>query len=159
MLHSAMATPILRTLALADLPELLRLYVQVELLDPQTDRGLIARTWARILDEPMLIYVGAFDGETLASTCHAVIVPNLTRGARPYAVIENVATDERLRRRGFGSLAIRHLITRCWESGCYKVSLTSGIHRGPAHAFYESLGFDRDAKHAFVLKPGAPLTT
>ena len=150
-----MATPIVRTLALADLPELLRLYAQVELLDEHTDRGLLEHTWARILGEPMLIYVGAFDGETLASTCHAVIVPNLTRGARPYAVIENVATDERLRRRGFGSLAIRHLIARCWDAGCYKVSLTSAVRRGPAHEFYEALGFDRNAKHAFLLKSDA----
>lgn len=108
-------------------------------------------TWERILGSDLLLYLGVFVGPTLASTCHAVIVPNLSRGNRPYAIIENVGTLASQRRRGLGTLAMRTAISRCWEAGCYKVMLASGVQRSGAHEFYERLGFDGNAKRSFVL--------
>lgn len=32
--------------------------------------------------------------------------------------------------------------------------LASAAHRPEAHAFYESLGFDKGAKQAFIARPG-----
>jgi GNAT superfamily N-acetyltransferase len=54
-------------------------------------------------------------------------------------------------RRGLGALVMRGLLERCWQAGCYKVMLLSGVRRTGAHAFYQALGFDRDAKQAFVI--------
>jgi hypothetical protein len=46
-------------------------------------------------------------------------------------------------------------IAHCWNHGCYKIMLASGVQRSGAHAFYEALGFDPRAKQSFVLKPGS----
>ena len=79
-------------------------------------------------------------------------MPNLTRGARPYAVIENVWTDPGSRRQGLGSEVLQELLSRCWAARCYKVMLLSASHRGAAHEFYERNGFDKHAKQGFVLR-------
>ena len=144
-------SPTVRRLGAADLDALLALYADIELLEPGSPRAALEQTWARILASDMLHYLGVFGDGTLASTCHAVIVPNLSRGVRPYAIIENVGTLASHRRRGLGALAMRAIIDHCWEAGCYKVMLSSAMKRGGAHAFYEALGFDARAKQSFVL--------
>jgi GNAT superfamily N-acetyltransferase len=143
-----------RDLITADLSQLLALYTDIGLMDGGTVEHL-ERTWSRILSTDLLLYLGVFVDGVLASTCHAVIVPNLTRGGRPYAIIENVGTLQTHRRQGLGALAMRTIIARCWEAGCYKIMLASGTQRAAAHAFYDSLGFDRNAKQSFILKPPA----
>jgi GNAT superfamily N-acetyltransferase len=146
-----MVEPVVRRLGLSDLSELLRLYAQLQPGDPPLSAAVAERTWARIVNDPALIYIGVFVAGKLASTCHAALIPNLTRGARPYAVVENVVTDQAHQRRGFGALAMRELIARCWRADCYKIMLMSGSRRAAVHGFYSALGFDRDAKQAFVL--------
>ena len=143
--------PAVRRLAAADLDPLLLLYADIGLLEPGSDRTKLEQTWRRILASDMLFYLGVFVGSTLASTCHAVMVPNLSRGVRPYAIIENVGTLATHRRQGLGSLAMQAIIAHCWEAGCYKVMLASGLQRAGAHAFYQALGFDARAKQSFVL--------
>jgi GNAT superfamily N-acetyltransferase len=140
-----------RRLAFDDLDALLALYDDIGLLDPKNDRKSLEQTWTRILASDLVFYLGVFVEGALASTCHAVIVPNLSRGVRPYAIIENVGTLATQRRRGLGSLALRAIIAQCWEAGCYKIMLASGVQRSGAHAFYEALGFDGHAKQSFVL--------
>ncbi len=112
----------------------------------------LARLWQEICTDPGLVYVGAFDGPRQLATCTAAIVPNLTRGARPYAVVENVWTDPASQRQGLGSAALQELLSRCWAAGCYKIMLLSGAHRGGAHEFYERNGFDKHAKQGFILR-------
>jgi GNAT superfamily N-acetyltransferase len=105
------------------------------------------------LRDPTHIYLGAFVGDFLISVCNAAVIPNLTRGARPYAVVENVVTHTAYRRRGIGTIIMRELLARCWSRRCYKVMLLSGVARGDAHDFYVAVGFDKTAKQAFVAKP------
>jgi GNAT superfamily N-acetyltransferase len=143
--------PLIRALSGADLDGLLRLYEDIGILKPTDSRDGIERTWARILQSDLLHYVGVFVGGSLASTCHAVIVPNLSRGARPYAIIENVGTLSTHRRRGLGRLAVEAAIANCWQAGCYKIMLASSVQNARAHDFYRALGFDANAKQSFVL--------
>ena len=140
-----------KQLSATDLDALLALYADIGLLDPASERRRLEQTWARILASDLLVYLGVFVDGVLASTCHAVIVPNLSRGVRPYAIIENVGTLASQRRRGLGSVAMRSIIAHCWDAGCYKIMLASGMQRSGAHAFYEALGFDPRAKQSFVL--------
>lgn len=143
--------PQIRTLISADLGGLLGLYEDIGILKATDSRVGIERTWSRILESDLLHYLGVFVGGSLASTCHAVIVPNLSRSVRPYAIIENVGTLSTHRRRGLGKLAVEAVIARCWQAGCYKIMLASSVQNARAHAFYRALGFDANAKQSFVL--------
>jgi GNAT superfamily N-acetyltransferase len=142
----------IRDLESPDLDALLSLYrhlhAEDDLLPPRDE---VERLWDEIVLDPGQIYVGGFVGGTLVSACNAAIVPNLTRGARSYAVVENVVTDAEHRRRGIGSKVLGELLERCWSLRCYKVMLMSGRARAEIHGFYEQLGFDKDAKQAFVI--------
>jgi GNAT superfamily N-acetyltransferase len=143
---------LIRDVGLTDLDGLLGLYAELHPNDaPLPSRSDLELLWARIVGDPEQLYLGGFVDGTLVSACNAAIVPNLTRGARPYALIENVVTGASFRRRGLGSAVLKALIERCWARGCYKVMLMSSADRGEAHQFYESLGFDGAGKHAFVL--------
>ena len=142
-----------RELVRSDLPQLLELYEQFgHDDDPPVDAARLARAWDGICASDAVLHLGAFEGERLVATAHAGLTPNLTRGARPYAVIENVVTRKEHRRRGHGARVMRALVEACWERGCYKIMLLSGAHRPEAHRFYEALGFDGGSKRAFQLR-------
>jgi GNAT superfamily N-acetyltransferase len=143
---------VVRDLAHTDLDSLLGLYEHLhERDDPLPSREIVDSLWSRIVDDANQIYLGGFIQGRLVSACNAAVVPNLTRGARPYAVIENVVTASSVRRQGIGSRVLRSLLDRCWARGCYKVMLMSGAARADFYGFYDALGFDRSAKQAFVI--------
>jgi GNAT superfamily N-acetyltransferase len=119
--------------------------------DPLPAQVDVDRIWADICANPDLIYVAAFRGDELVASCTAVIVPNLTRGARPYAVIENVVTAPDQRRSGLATAVLQDTIERCRARDCYKIMLASAVQREEAHGLYERNGFDRNAKQAFLL--------
>jgi GNAT superfamily N-acetyltransferase len=143
---------VIRALGREDLASLLSLYGHLHADDdalPPAER--VAEIWDAIMSDPAHVYLGAFAGGELVSACNAAVIPNLTRGARPYAVIENVVTHADHRRRGIGARVMRALLDRCWERRCYKVMLMSGMRRAEIHAFYAALGFDKHGKQAFVI--------
>ena len=84
----------------SDLEGLLKLYTQLHGNPmPEMDDALMP-LWYRILNDPNHhIIVLTIDG-VLISSCVLVVIPNLTRGQRPYALIENVVTDEKHRNKG-----------------------------------------------------------
>lgn len=145
--------PLVRDLTLEDLDGLLALYTHLHPADAPTPRDTAERIWQELIASPHHIYLGIDADTRLAASLTATIIPNLTRGARPYAVIENVITHPDHRRQGFGRALLEAALDRCWDAGCYKVMLQSGARRSEAHAFYESVGFDPDAKQAFLAKP------
>jgi GNAT superfamily N-acetyltransferase len=128
------------------------LYRSLHSSDQQIEDERAAEVWTEILADPRQLYLGAFVGEQLVAACAVAFIPNLTRGGRPYAVIENVVTSAACRRRGYGTTLLRAAIDRCWLRDCYKIMLMSAADRPEAHRFYESLGFDRRSKQAFILK-------
>jgi GNAT superfamily N-acetyltransferase len=143
-----------RDLGHDDLDALLALYRHLH-SDDEPVPNSVGSVWAEIVRDPSQIYLGAFVGDRLVSACNAAVIPNLTRGARPYAIVENVVTHADYRRRGIGAALMRELLGRCWARGCYKVMLMSGASRQNIHEFYVSLGFDKTAKQAFIAKPPA----
>lgn len=95
----------------------------------------------------MRVFVADADGEAVA-TCTLIVVPNLTRNGRPYALVENVVTHHRVRRQGYGRAVIAAALAAAWADNCYKAMLLSG--RGAeVFAFYESVGFLRGVKTGF----------
>lgn len=82
-----------------------------------------------------------------------MVIPNLTRGGRPYGLIENVVTHADFRKRGIGKALLAHTLAYAWSVHCYKVMLMTGRKDEATLRFYEGAGFDRHSKQAFVAKP------
>jgi GNAT superfamily N-acetyltransferase len=143
---------LLRDLVDSDLDALMALYRYLHAADERIDGDRATEIWNQVLADSRQLYLGGFVAELLVAACAVAIIPNLTRGGRPYAVIENVVTAPAFRRRGYGAALLRAAIDRCWLRDCYKIMLMSAADRTGAHEFYEALGFDRISKQAFVLK-------
>ncbi len=106
------------------------------------------------LADHLRLIVAELDGQ-LVGSCYLNLIPNLTRGARPYALIENVITDTRQRNQGIGQALIDHALQLAWEHNCYKVMLMSGRTEPAVHAFYRNCGFDPDSKQAYIRRAPA----
>lgn len=146
----------IRELAIADLGELLSLYGHLHVKDePRPPRSEVESVWRSIHENDNLKYFGAFMDKTLVSSCAIALIPNLTRGCRPYGVIENVVTHADFRRRGYGRAVLEHALAWAWKKNCYKVMLLTSRKDKGTLAFYEKAGFDGKAKHAFLAKPTA----
>lgn len=137
----------------ADLPALMRLYRQLHPDDPAITDGSDEATLAHILAMPALtVLVLEVDGEVVATT-YLNVIPNLTRSASPYAVIENVVVDEARRGTGLGRRIMDATLSRAWAAGCYKAMLATGSSNPATHAFYRATGFSPDAKTAYLARP------
>jgi GNAT superfamily N-acetyltransferase len=131
----------IRTAEAGDLAALLALYKDMNPGDPAIDPAVAQERFASMLAYPgMRVLVGVTD-DALAASVTLIIMPNLTRGGAPYALIENVATATPHRRRGYASALIAHAIELAWQAGCYKVMLLTGRTDPGIHRFYESCGF------------------
>jgi GNAT superfamily N-acetyltransferase len=144
----------IRTVEPEDLDELVELY---SFMHPPTDprpRATADRAvWSDILSRSGLsVFVGVLDAH-LVSTCTLVIVPNLTRGAKPYGLLENVVTHPDHRRKGYGTALLKHALSIAWQQGCYKVLLQTGSKRDGTLKFYESVGLVRGITTGFVARP------
>jgi GNAT superfamily N-acetyltransferase len=136
----------------ADLPEVLRLYAQPALDDGEVVSLLEAeRLFERIARYPdYKIYVAVCEG-SVVGTFALLIMDNLAHMGTPSAVIEDVAVDPQWQGRGVGKIMMGYALQICGEKGCYKAALSSNLKREQAHAFYESLGFER---HGYSFRIG-----
>jgi ribosomal protein S18 acetylase RimI-like enzyme len=110
---------------------------------------------ATALADPNRALLVAVSGSRLVGTVDLLVVPNLTRGGRPWSIVENVVVTPAARRAGIGSSLMQEVRRRAVAAGCYKVQLLSRKHRVEAHAFYESAGFEAVAEgFRLYLGPG-----
>jgi GNAT superfamily N-acetyltransferase len=139
-----------RTIRSDELPQLLELYAQLHEEDAPLPADRMQEAWEALLSQPGLhVFVGELDGKVV-STCTLVIVPNLTRGASPYAVLENVVTHADYRKRGLGTQVLRAAFRKAWGEGCYKVMLLTSSKEEATLSFYEQAGLERGVKTGFV---------
>lgn len=133
-----------------DLDGLLRLYTQLHENPIPEKTDMLFQLWNRILcDEAHHIIVAEEDGE-LVSSCVCVVVPNLTNGQRPYALVENVVTDKRYRGKGFATACLDYAKEIAQKENCYKMMLLTGSKEERTLAFYEHAGYNRKDKTAFI---------
>jgi GNAT superfamily N-acetyltransferase len=135
----------------ADLAGVLELYWHLNPNDMPFDPERGEAAWAALLGSPLTTVFVAENDSGLVASCVLAIVPNLTRGARSFGVIENVVTHASERRTGLGRAIITAALNAAWEAGCYKVMLASGRDEGTLR-FYENCGFKRGGKTFFEAR-------
>ena len=137
-----------------ELEGLLALYKHLHAKDdPLPGRAEVCEVWEAMLASPMMrCFVIERDGR-LVSSCVLTIIPNLTRGARPYGLIENVVTHADCRQQGLATAVLRHALDVSWRAGCYKVMLLTGRKDPAVHRFYQKAGFEGGEKAGYVARP------
>ena len=147
-----MPEPAIRPATSDDLPGVLALYRQLHPDDPAPDPAAAAAVWRALLASGLTTtFVAALD-ERLVSSCTLAIVPNLSRGAPAYGVIENAVTDAAHRRRALPRAVLEAAIDEAAKADCYKVFLATGTKTEATLRFYEGVGFRRDAKTYFEIR-------
>ncbi len=132
-----------------DYNRLLGLLKQLNPADPETT-AVEYKIFEEIIESKYLDLIVAENEGNLLGSCYLNLVPNLTRGGKPYAVIENVITDSEHRNQGIGKALMKRALELAWKEKCYKVMLMSGRKDEAVHAFYKKCGFDSDEKQAYI---------
>lgn len=133
-----------------ELSELLQLYLYLhEKSLPEMSEHL-KNTWNTILkDENHHIIVNEIDGK-IVSSCVCVIIPNLTRNIRPYALIENVVTHGDYRGKGYATECLNYAKEIAEKNNCYKMMLLTGSKEPKTLGFYGKAGYNCTDKTAFI---------
>lgn len=134
-----------------DYDQLINLLRQLNPGDPEVTESEQS-VFERIIESNHLDLIVAESKGKLLGTCYINIIPNMTAGGRPYAVIENVVTDSKHRNKGIGKSILNRALEIAWEKKCYKVMLMSGRTDKAVHSFYQSCGFDPDEKQAYIRR-------
>jgi GNAT superfamily N-acetyltransferase len=127
-----------------DLPAILHLYAQ-----PGLDDGKVLplpeaeRRYERIATYPdYKIYVALRENQ-IVGTFALLVMDNLAHMGVSSAIIEDVAVDPKWQGRGIGKQMMQYAMQLCRDRGCYKAALSSNLKHEKAHAFYESMDFER----------------
>lgn len=133
-----------------DLDGVLSLYLHLhEARIPECDNALL-NAWEQIIqDSNHHLIVKELEGK-IVSSCVCVIIPNLTRGVRPYALIENVVTERSHRGKGYATECLNYAKEIARANGCYKIMLLTGSNNEKTLQFYRSAGYNSTDKTAFI---------
>lgn len=133
-----------------DLLGLLELYTQLhDNTLPEMNETLEQR-WNYVMnDKNHHIIVGTLE-EEIVSSCVIVIIPNFTHDQRPYALIENVITEERYRKNGYATAILNYAKEIALKENCYKIMLLTGSKKESTLNFYERAGYNKNDKTAFI---------
>jgi len=143
----------LRSAQLSHLQELIELYANH--LNRENNTVNVDKIKAYSLLKEMIedkdydILIALEDGLVVSSVT-LLIVKNLTHNLRPYAIIENVVTHEKYRKKGYARALIQEACNTAEKKNCYKITLTTGLKDPEVLKFYENCGFNRNDKTAFV---------
>ena len=126
----------------------LYLYLHEDGLPEKNDH--LTATWKQICEDPNHhIIVNEIDGK-IVSSCVCVILPNLTRGIRPYAFVENVVTHADYRKKGYAGECLAYAKKIAVDNNCYKMMLLTGSKRPETLNFYAGVGYNSNDKTAFI---------
>lgn len=140
----------IREIAENDFDGLMKLYMQLHNNPfPEKSEKILA-LWKRILDDKDHHIIVAEEDGRIVSSCVCVIIPNLTHNQQPYALIENVITDEAYRKRGLATACLNYARDIAVKENCYKLMLLTGSKEESTLRFYEWAGYNRNDKTAFI---------
>ena len=133
-----------------DFDGLMRLYMQLhDNPFPERDER-VEEIWNSILADKNHHIIVAEEGGSIVSSCVCVIIPNLTRGQRPYAFIENVITDEAHRKKGYATACLDYAKEIAMRENCYKMMLLTGSKSQSTLDFYKQAGYNSNDKTAVI---------
>jgi ribosomal protein S18 acetylase RimI-like enzyme len=92
----------------------------------------------------------ADNGGQVVGTYALLVMHNLAHQGTPSAIVEDVVVSAERQSQGIGQQMMAHAQQQARLAGCYKLVLSSNQKRERAHAFYESLGFQRHG-FSFVI--------
>ncbi len=133
-----------------DLDGLLELYTQLHDNPIPKKSESLAALWQTVLDDKNHHIIVAEEDGKIVSSCVCVIIPNLTHGQQPYALVENVVTDEAYRGRGLATACLDYAKELAIKENCYKLMLLTGSKKESTLRFYERAGYNRNDKTAFI---------
>lgn len=140
----------IRQIEQTDLIGLLQLYKQLHDNAMPIIDDKLSVLWKDIMaDKNHHIIVIEEEGKIVCS-CVLIIVPNLTHHQRPYALIENVVTDQNFRKKGYATAVLDYAKQIAIEENCYKIMLLTGSKLDSTLKFYEQAGYNRNDKTAFI---------
>lgn len=102
----------------------------------------LERTFEEILASQSRALLIAASNSDVLGTLDLIVVPNLTRGGRPWAAVENIVVDAAHRQKGIGAALLDEAVEVARSVDCYKLQLVSHSRRDAAHSLYRHSGFD-----------------
>ncbi len=148
--NSERSIALVREIKPSELYSLLDLYTHLHEHGIPENSKHLTQTWNTICTDPnhhIIVYES--DGRIVAS-CVCVIIPNLTRNIRPYALIENVVTHADYRRKGYAAACLNYAKEIAKQTDCYKMMLLTGSKNNGTLRFYEATGYNQYDKTAFI---------
>ena len=140
----------IRELTSVDFDALMALYTHLH-DNPIPDRSeKVMQVWDNIMSDKSHHIIGAFENDMLVSSCVCVIIPNLTHGQMPYALVENVVTHAEHRCKGYAKACLDYAKAIADQNGCYKIMLMTGSKQDSTLRFYERAGYNKNDKTAFI---------
>lgn len=133
-----------------DLQEILNLYLYLHETSIPEETEHLKSTWQQILEDKNHHLIVYKQEGKIVSSCVCVIIPNLTRGVRPYAFVENVVTHGDHRGKGYASRCLDYARQIARENNCYKMMLLTGSKKENTLRFYENAGYNSSDKTAFI---------
>lgn len=141
---------LIREVKKSELDGLQDLYLYLHESEKLAETPELNSLWNKIVaDENYHILIGEIEGKIISSVT-VIVIKNLTRGRRPYALIENVVTHKDYRCRGYAQAIMQRAIEIAEGRGCYKIMLLTGAKDESIMKFYEKCGFNSNDKTAFI---------
>jgi GNAT superfamily N-acetyltransferase len=122
-----------------------------ELGYPATEEFVKDRLAAISLRPDGKVLIADLDTEVVGLVCLQIIP--LFHLSEPLGRITTLVISSNLRRHGIGRRLIAEAEILAWEHGCGRVEITSGDHRGGAHAFYEAVGYEQVSRRFIKFRP------
>ena len=133
-----------------DFDRLMKLYTQLHNNSIPEKTSDILDLWNKIINYKNHHIIVVEKDRNIVSLCVCVIILNLTHNQQPYALIENVITDENYRKKGFATQCLNYAKEIALKENCYKLMLLTDSKKESTLNFYRRAGYNNDDKTAFI---------
>ena len=133
-----------------ELTELLELYMHLHEVDVPKMTEHLKSTWSDIINNKNYHIIVKEVDKKIAASCVCVVIPNLTRSVRPYALIENMVTHSEYRGHGYATECLNFAKEIAKSENCYKIMLMTSSKEDSVLNFYKNAGYNCNDKTAFI---------